>query len=114
MPRLKKTDIHIPKAVSQSLIDLGKHLAWARKKRRISIRDMATRMMVSPTTLIKLEKGEAGVSIGALVTVLWVMGLHRRISDLVAPETDSVGLAEESRALPKRVRKKKTTNTMDF
>jgi hypothetical protein len=43
----------------------------------MTIRDLAKRMMVSPTTVIKLIKGVHGVNLGALITVLWIFGLHK-------------------------------------
>ncbi len=114
MPRLKKDEKHHPKAALVSLAELGRHLSFARKRRRIGVRDMAKRMMISPTTLIKLEKGDPGVSIGALASALWVLGLQSRLTKLIAPETDTKGLSEESRALPQRVRQKKSPDSMDF
>jgi len=113
MPRHKKAIIHHPIVVQQSLRLLGQHLSIARKKRSITVRDMATRMMVSPTTVIKLEKGDPGVSIGAFATALWILGFPKKLGQILAPETDAVGLLEDSKSLPQRVRKKNKPS-LDF
>jgi hypothetical protein len=55
------------------------------------------------------------VGIGIVATALWVLGLHRRLGDLVAPETDRVALQEDIKNLPRDFRKSKTqTDKFDF
>lgn len=65
---------------------------------------VAERARVSQPTLLRVERGDAGVSLGIYATVLWVLGMGERIERLAAPETDAVGLALETERLPKRVR----------
>ena len=114
MPRAKKENSHLSLPVEQVLKELGRSLDLARKKRRISVRELATRMMVSPTTVIKLTKGDPGVHVGALATALWIMGMHKRLGELVTPEKDSIGMSEDLKSLPKRVRRKKPADDIDF
>lgn len=110
MARIKKEKIHYSIPVEHTLKELGRLIDLARKKRRISVRELAIRMMVSPTTVIKLTKGDPGVSFGAFVTALWILGVQKRLIELLAPENDSIGLAEDLKSLPQRVRKKKQNN----
>jgi hypothetical protein len=46
---------------------------------------------------------------------LWVLGMHRRLGELAAPETDATGLQEDIRQLPRDFRKtKKRDDKYDF
>ena len=99
----------LPPPVHSALHLLGEDIRRARKRRRISIRDMAERAMVSPGTIQRIEKGDASVGIGIMASVLWVLGLHQRFESMVAPETDSIGQREDLSRLPKRVRRGKVT-----
>jgi hypothetical protein len=64
----------------------------------------AERASISKPTLIKVERGDAGVSIGSYATVLFVMGMADRLSDLIDPKNDPVGLQLEEEHLPQRIR----------
>jgi hypothetical protein len=64
---------------------------------------MAQRAMISRTTLVKVESGDQGVSIGIYATVLFVLGMTDRIADLADASHDRPGLDLESENLPKRI-----------
>jgi transcriptional regulator with XRE-family HTH domain len=94
---------------------LGRDIAVARKRRRMSLTEMAERMMVNIKTVQRLEKGDPSVGIGIVATALWVLGLHRRLGDLVTPESDQIGLQEDMKHLPRDFRRsKKQTDMTDF
>ena len=65
----------------------------------------AQRASISKPTLIKVERGDPGVSIGSYATVLFVMGMADRLSDLIDPKNDPVGLQLEEEHLPQRIRR---------
>ena len=48
----------------RALETLGANIKMARLKRRISVKGFAERVGVSESTVIRLEKGDDGVSIG--------------------------------------------------
>jgi transcriptional regulator with XRE-family HTH domain len=98
----------LPAVVIDQLQKLGRDLTLARKRRHLSLREMADRMMVNAKTLQRLEKGDPAVGIGIVAGALWILGMHRRLGDLVAPETDTTGLQEEIRNLPRDFRKTKS------
>ena len=105
----------LPIVVIDQLRKLGNDIAIARKRRRMSLSEMAERMMVNIKTVQRLEKGNPTVSIGIVATALWVLGLHRRMGGLVAPESDQIGLQEDIRNLPSTFRRsKQPANVMDF
>ena len=68
---------------------------------------MAERAGISRITLMRIEKGNATVSIGIFAKVLFVLGMSERLAHLLDSGTDEVGLLLEQDNLPKRVRYKK-------
>lgn len=103
MAKRSKSNEALPPAVKRGLEQLGADIAVARKRRHIPLRQMAERMMVSLDTVQRLEKGEPGVGIGVVASALWVLGMGDRLSLLVDPARDQVGLARDLERLPKRV-----------
>lgn len=92
-----------PIPLKAALRKLGSDLRDARLRRRLPAALMAERAGISRTTLLKVEKGDPGVAAGTYATVLFVLGLLNRLSDLASPKTDEVGLALEGERLPKRI-----------
>lgn len=95
-------DMPIP--VIRSLKKLGRDLRDARKRRRIPMHLAAERAGISRATLDKIEKGESGVSVGAYVRVLFILGMLQRFSDVADPQYDRLGIGLETENLPKRIR----------
>ena len=94
----------LPLSVERALRKLGADLSAARRRRRLTMAIVAERALVSRTTLARVERGDAGVSMGIYATVLFVLGMADRIGALADVTTDATGLALESEHLPKRVR----------
>jgi hypothetical protein len=94
----------IPVPVSRALRKLGHDIRDARRRRRIPVAILAERASISRMTLNKVEKGDAGVSLGAYATVLFVLGIIDRLSDVADPRHDAVGLELEEEHLPQRIR----------
>ena len=65
---------------------------------------VAQRASISKPTLIRVERGDPGVSIASYATVLFVLGLVDRLSDLVDPKNDPVGMQLDEDNLPQRIR----------
>lgn len=68
---------------------LGRRLRLARLRRNLSQAAAAERCGLARSTYIDLEAGKPGVSIGALVKILAVLGYPERIATLM--ESDPVG-----------------------
>jgi transcriptional regulator with XRE-family HTH domain len=103
----------LPLPVRRALGKLGQDLSAARRRRRLSMAMVAERALVSRNTLARVERGDAGVSMGIYATVLFVLGLADRVGELADPSRDALGLALEGERLPRRVRtsRKKTVLT---
>ncbi|MCF6221433.1 MAG: helix-turn-helix domain-containing protein [Robiginitomaculum sp.] len=98
----------------KALETLGTDLKTARLKRRISIKSFAERIGMSESTVIRLEKGHEGVSIGTLAMACLVLGELDRISNFLDPGSDDTGLLLDRERLPKRIsRKRKHTSLPD-
>ncbi|MDP1576214.1 MAG: helix-turn-helix transcriptional regulator [Cypionkella sp.] len=88
----------------RSLSELGQNLKQARLSRRFSIAELATRADVSERTLLRLEKGDPGVGIGNLASVLAALGSPAALAEIMSPENDAVGFSRALQAVPKRGR----------
>ncbi|HUF04392.1 MAG TPA: helix-turn-helix transcriptional regulator [Aridibacter sp.] len=97
----------VPIPVERALRALGNDIADARKLRRIPTDVMAERAGIARKTLNRIEKGESGVSIGNVATVLFVLGLSDNLSRLASLENDATGLGIAEQNLPKRIHRKR-------
>jgi len=105
MARTDRLTGGLPEEVRDLMTGLGANLRLARRRRKMSLADLAERLMVSSPTLRKLEMGDPTVSLGVMVTTLWVLGLGDAFKALAAPETDGPGLRAEMQRLSAKGRK---------
>ncbi len=103
---MKRTSV-IPIPVNKALKKLGADLKEARIKRRLTMALVEERAGITHITLTKVEKGEAGVSLGIYAKVMFVLGLIDNLYNLAEPDNDTVGKIYDKENLPKRVRLKK-------
>ena len=102
--RTSRSSVVLPIPAKRALRKLGHDIRDARRRRRIPLSIAAQRASISRTTLIKIEKGDAGVAMELYATVLFVLGLVERLADLADPKNDSAGLQLEEENLPQRIR----------
>ncbi len=103
----RKTTVQLP-ALKRLLEELGENLRLARLRRRLPAQLVAERAGMSRTTLRAVEKGEAGVTIGAHANVLHCLGLEKDLAliardDVLGRKLQDAGLPTKARA-PKRKR----------
>ncbi len=99
-----KNPVNLPIPAIKALHKIGQDINDARRRRRISIALMAQRANVSRATIGKIEKGDSTTSIGGYASVLFILGMIDRLSDLVDSVHDSVGRRLEDEKLPQRIR----------
>ncbi len=106
----------LPPEITEIITILGDRIRLARKRRSLTMEEMASRMFITRKTLSRLEKGEPGVSLGVLTSALWVLGLENDLKTIAAPEQDTVGIFHERKKLPRRVRSVQSTqhDELDF
>lgn len=95
MPSLKKI-----------LDELGGNIKLARLRRKLSAEQVAERANISRPTLLSIEKGSAGVAMGAYARVLFVLGLEKdllklAVDDQLGRKLQDAGLIVKERA-PKK------------
>lgn len=74
-------------AVDRVLVALGQNIQLARKRRNLAAGLLAERAGMSRPTLRAIERGDGGVTLGAIANVLHSLGLER---DLAAVAQDDV------------------------
>lgn len=89
----------LPPATQVKLEELGRRIKLARKRRGLTLHEMAKLMLVSVGSLQRLEAGTPGTSLGTLATALLTLGLENDMDSVAAMETDMIGLAHERRRL---------------
>ena len=102
MPSTSQALQTLPPAATQALRNLGENLAIARVRRRESQRTWAKRLGISVPTLIRMERGDPGVSVGIYATALWLMGRVAALPTLAAPIEDKGALEGEVRGAVRR------------
>lgn len=73
----------MPRALSQNLKIMGEQIMLARKRRHLSMQDIADRATVTRLTVSKVEHGDPTVSMGIYARVLFALNLENDIFFLI-------------------------------
>ncbi len=84
------------------LKEVGRLLAGARKRREMSISELALRIGIDRRTLSQLEKGSPKVSLGIFFQVLSALHLLRGIEEALKPENDLESISTAVRKVRSR------------
>lgn len=104
MSRKSLTLKSLPVPVRHAIAELGANISVARKRRRQTQAELASRMLVSIPTVRRLERGDPSVAVAVYYTALWALGLLKQARGMAKPERDESGNALDLDRLPVRVR----------
>ena len=76
----------MPRVLSQHLALMGEQIMLARKRRHLSMQDVADRATVTRLTVSKVEKGDPSVSMGIYARVLYALNLESDICLIAASD----------------------------
>ena len=102
--RVSKSAVALPHPVRRALKKLGADISAARRRRGVTAKLLAQRAFVNAKSLTRVERGDAGVSMGVYATVLFTLGMSDRLGDLADISNDPLGRTLADEQLPKRVR----------
>lgn len=93
--------------VQRILDEVGENLKLARLRRKLSSEQVAERAGIGRSTLVKIEKGHSGVSIGNYLSVFKVLGLEKDFlllgkDDILGRKLQDAGLISKVRAPKKK------------
>ncbi|MBX3097790.1 MAG: helix-turn-helix domain-containing protein [Fimbriimonadaceae bacterium] len=93
----------------RSLVELGRGINVARRRRKLTSAMMAEHIGVTRQTYRRVEQGEPSVAIGTYLMAMFVLGLEwSSLERSTDPQADDTGTALGIAALPQRVRPKRT------
>lgn len=95
---------HLTPVVSRATARIGSALRTARLRRRLSQKDMATKMGVSLGTVQRMERGDPGVAIGNIAMAFLCINCLQKLEHVLDPTLDEIGAAMDAVYLPKRAR----------
>lgn len=91
--------------VRRRLSDLGGSVRRWRLMQALKAEELAERAGISRSTLQKIERGEPGVSIGAVMSVMQALGQLDHIVEAFDPLSTDVGRLRSADSLPARIRR---------
>jgi hypothetical protein len=85
MPKKLATAASWPTLVQERLIEWGRCINTQRLRQRIPVADLAARLGVSRTTVLRMEKGDPGAGAGAYLTALVALGVADQLAPAAPP-----------------------------
>jgi transcriptional regulator with XRE-family HTH domain len=95
----------VTRSVSRRLVDIGGSVRQWRLMQSLKAEELAERAGISRSTLQKIERGEPGVSIGAVMSVMQALGQLDHIAGAFDPLSTDIGRLRSAETLPSRVRR---------
>jgi transcriptional regulator with XRE-family HTH domain len=93
---------------------LGQNIQVARKRRKMSVSELAVKAMTSRQSVARIEAGDPSVAISKVFNVLNALGLLNGISNFVDPDMDRSQAIREVKELRESAKNKKTKKVTAF
>ena len=103
---MNRTKYALLPRLTKILDGLGEDIKLARLRRKLSAEQVAERAGISRSTLWQIEKGAPNVSMGYYAQVLFVLGLEKNLSAMVADDVLGRKLQDAEILVKKRAQKK--------
>jgi len=100
----------VPPPVRRALGEVAGAVASWRRLRGLTQAQLADRAGVGRTTVLRLEKGDGGVSTENLLRVLRALGILDTLPRAVDPYESDLGRLRSDEQLPQRVRPRRLAN----
>jgi transcriptional regulator with XRE-family HTH domain len=105
----------LPLSLRHKIVKVGQQIKLARKRRGLTMKEMADRMFVTRKTLYRLETGDPGVSFAILASAMLTLGLENDLDHLADPDTDTTGNLMDQRSYDQKQRIRPSRKVdMDF
>lgn len=95
----------VTRQVDRRLTEVGSSIRRWRLMQSLKAVEVAERAGISRSTLQKVERGDAGVSIGAVMSVMQALGQLDHVSASSDPLNTDVGRLRSDESLPDRIRR---------
>lgn len=99
-----RTALQPTRVVADALSAWGRAIRTARIRREWRRPDLAAKAGVSTSTLQAVERGAAGVGVGAYLNAMWALGLLGLAAPLADTSADETGMLLEAQRRNTRVR----------
>ncbi len=93
---------------------LGSNIHIARKRRKMSLTELASKSSISKTVLSRIEAGDPTVGFGKVFNVLEALGLLSGLADITNPDLDRQQTINEIQALREGKNKTKKSHLVRF
>lgn len=107
----KKTKRPSPLQVKRAQETIGSSLEAWRKLRGLTQAQLASRAGLNRNTIVRLEKGDGGISLENLLLVLRALGLQDLLPRTLDPYESDIGRLRADEQLPQRVRPRSLTSS---
>lgn len=104
MPRALFFAETAPRAVQTAAAELGARLRLARKRRGLTLREIARKAGIAYDTARAVERGNLLTGLGAYLALVWALGLEAELAGFLDPDRDEEGKQLERARMPERVR----------
>lgn len=95
----------VTRTVQRRLGDIGASVRRWRLMQSLKSEELAERAGISRSTLQKVERGEPGVSVGAVMSVMQALGQIDHIAEAFDPLSTDIGRLRSTETLPERIRR---------